>query len=140
MKQNPNQSNPNQSNSNQSMTRQLFTEFFGKKQRLDVKEVKALIAQKERIARIYYRLTQKDLSERADVAYATLRKFERTGDISLQNLLKIADALDELHSFEQVFRKGFFGDVFESFNIKRPRRLKPDAKFRHPENLEDFDI
>ncbi len=42
------------------------------------------------------RYTQQELSKRSDVALATLRKFERTGLISLQSFLKLAFVLNKL--------------------------------------------
>ncbi len=48
------------------------------------------------------KITQKELSERSGVAYASIRKFESTGIISLESLLKICDALQRLEDFETI--------------------------------------
>lgn len=62
----------------------------------------------QRLARIRKRrkISQKDLSEKAGVSFGSLKRFERTGQVSLESLCKLAIALgteDELdHLFEDV--------------------------------------
>ena len=48
------------------------------------------------------KMSQKELSERSGVAYASIRKFESTGIISLEPLLKICEALKRLTDFESI--------------------------------------
>ncbi len=50
------------------------------------------------------KLTQKKLAERSGVSYASIRRFEETGDISLTSLLKIAHALKCLPDFNLLFK------------------------------------
>lgn len=66
-------------------------------------EVAEGIARRARARRLQLNLSQKTLSERSGVSYGTLKKFERTGQIALQALLKIALVLDELTIFEGLF-------------------------------------
>ena len=61
------------------------------------------IAKQARARRLSLNLSQKTLSERAGVSYSTLKKFEQTGKISLESLLKIALVLDELDYFDTLF-------------------------------------
>lgn len=61
-------------------------------------EAQLLIASSLRQHRLAYRFTQQELSQRSGVALASLRKFERTGLISLQSLLKIAVILGILEN------------------------------------------
>ena len=49
-------------------------------------------------------LTQKQLAEHSGVSYASIRRFEKTGDISLSSLLKIAHALNCLTDFNLLFK------------------------------------
>ena len=49
-------------------------------------------------------LSQRRLSQKSGVTYASIRRFETTGEISLSSLLKIAHALDALKDFESVFK------------------------------------
>lgn len=48
------------------------------------------------------KMSQRELSERSGVAYASIRKFESTGIISLEPLLKICEALKRLTDFESI--------------------------------------
>lgn len=50
------------------------------------------------------KLSQKLLSQKSGVTYASIRRFETTGDISLSSLLKMAHALDALKDFEGLFK------------------------------------
>ena len=54
--------------------------------------------------RLSLNLSQKTLSERSGVSYAVLKKFERTGKISLESLLKLALALGSLQRFQNLFK------------------------------------
>jgi transcriptional regulator with XRE-family HTH domain len=63
------------------------------------------IAKKAKAKRLSLNLSQQTLSSRSGVSYGTLKKFERTGQISLESLLKIALALDEFEKFECLFTK-----------------------------------
>ena len=64
------------------------------------------IAKRAKDKRLSLNLSQQTLSERSGVRYGTLKKFEHSGQISLESLLKIALALDELENFEHLFAKG----------------------------------
>ena len=63
------------------------------------------IAKRAQESRLRLNLSQQTLSARSGVSYGTLKKFERTGQISLESLLKIALALDELEKFDDLFKK-----------------------------------
>lgn len=61
------------------------------------------IAEKARAKRLALALSQQTLSEKSGVSYGVLKKFERTGQISLESLLKLALALGSLGNFEGLF-------------------------------------
>ena len=48
------------------------------------------IAKRAKEKRLFLNLTQLTLSERSDVSFGVIKKFERTGKISVESLLKIA--------------------------------------------------
>jgi transcriptional regulator with XRE-family HTH domain len=73
---------------------------------------------------MFNNLTQKQLSDKSGVNYATIRKFENTGEISLSSLLKIAEALGEKQSFTEVFSKSVFIYDIEFDYDKKPKRFK----------------
>ncbi len=49
------------------------------------------------------KLTQRDLANRSGVSYASIRRFESSGEISFSALLKIAKALGSLADFNLLF-------------------------------------
>ena len=61
------------------------------------------IAARVRARRLSMRLTQEGLAKRSGVSYGTLKKFERTGQISLISLLKLALVLNSLDDFKALF-------------------------------------
>ena len=51
-----------------------------------------------------YGITQKDLSTRSGVSYASIRRFENSGEISLSSLVKISHAIDCLEDFNELYK------------------------------------
>ena len=75
------------------------------------REIDAIIAQRIRNIRKRQKLSQEKLSEKSGVSLGSVKRFERSGEISLSSLTKIAIALkceDELinlfedHPFESI--------------------------------------
>jgi transcriptional regulator with XRE-family HTH domain len=66
-------------------------------------EMAKSIAERSQAKRLSLNLTQKSLSERSGVSLGVLKKFERTGKISLESLLKIALALGAFEEFKLLF-------------------------------------
>ena len=62
------------------------------------------IVERAKKKRKQMKISQKELSQRSGVTYASIRRFETTGEISLTSLLKIAHALDALKDFENLFK------------------------------------
>ena len=62
------------------------------------------IVERAKKKRKQMKISQKELSQKSGVAYASIRRFETTGEISLTSLLKIAHALDALKDFENLFK------------------------------------
>jgi len=63
------------------------------------------LSRKVKRRRLDANLSQQGLADRSGVSIATLRVFERTGKVSLENLLKLASALGQLDAFESLFTK-----------------------------------
>lgn len=76
-------------------------------------EVSIKIAEKAKAARKYMKLTQQQLSDKSGVSLGSLKRFERTGEISLSSLLKIALVLDSLKEFERLFDKPEYTSIEE---------------------------
>ena len=62
------------------------------------------------------KMSQKELSERSGVAYASIRKFESTGIISLESLLKICETLKRLRDFESILQQNDIKRKKDLFN------------------------
>lgn len=46
--------------------------------------------------------TQLDVAEKSDVSYGSIKRFERTGQVSFESLLKIVESLGRLSEFENL--------------------------------------
>jgi transcriptional regulator with XRE-family HTH domain len=66
-------------------------------------ETSQIIAKSAREKRLSLNLSQQSLSKTSGVSYAVIKKFESTGKISLESLLKISSALGSLNDFSNVF-------------------------------------
>ena len=80
------------------------------------KEVMILLSKNIIALRKQEKMTQKELSERSGVAYASIRKFESTAIISLESLLKICEALNRLTDFESILLPNDLQRKKELFN------------------------
>jgi transcriptional regulator with XRE-family HTH domain len=56
------------------------------------------------VKRLALNLSQKSLAERSGVSLGVLKKFEHTGKISLESLLKLALVLECLEKFHDLFK------------------------------------
>ena len=68
-------------------------------------EMLAHLAHQLQLRRLSLNLSQKTLSERSGVSFGVIKKFERTGKISLESLLKLALILDCLEEFKNLFQE-----------------------------------
>lgn len=66
-------------------------------------EIAKETALKVKALRLEKNLSQQGLADRAGVNISSLRRFERTGLIAFDSLLKIANAMGRLDNFENVF-------------------------------------
>ena len=67
-------------------------------QSIEIELVKNVKAQRKEL-----KISQRLLAQKSGVSYASIRRFESTGDISLTSLLKIATALNCLDDFRTLF-------------------------------------
>ena len=68
------------------------------------KEIGLEIAHNLKKLRKRRKLSQAELAERSSVSYGSLKRFEQTGKISLESLLKIAVVLGASEPFSDLFR------------------------------------
>ena len=62
------------------------------------------LAERHKVLRKALKLTQAEMAERSGVSLGSLKRFESTGQISLEALLKLANLLDRLNDFSAVFK------------------------------------
>lgn len=67
-------------------------------------DVAQQIAKFVRAKRLSFNLSQNSLSVRSGVSFGVIKKFERTGKVSLESLLKIALVLGCLEEFTSLFK------------------------------------
>ena len=79
-------------------------------------EINNDIAQKVVRLRKRKKITQKQLAARSGVSLGSLKRFEQSGEISLQSLTKIAIALDVENELEGLFDNVPFASIEEIIN------------------------
>jgi transcriptional regulator with XRE-family HTH domain len=57
--------------------------------------------------------TQHELAQRSGVSYASVKRFEQTGDISLVHLLKLANVLNRLIEFDALFKNDDLAEAMQ---------------------------
>lgn len=85
------------------------------------------IAARVKARRLELDLTQEGLAARAGIKFATYRRFERTGEISLKGLLQIGFALNALSDFDALFAQKQYrslDDVLNEQAVTRKRGKK----------------
>lgn len=68
-------------------------------------EVLEELANRAREVRKSKKLSQEELAEKSGVSFGSIKRFETTGKISLESLLKVAFVLGVLDDFDHLFVK-----------------------------------
>ena len=88
-------------------------------------ELQRSLAAKVRALRLARSLTQAGLAARSGVSLGSIRRFERTGEIALASLVRIAFALDAEHDFDALFAAPEFETLDEALaDESGPRRQR----------------
>lgn len=90
-------------------------------------EIAKQIAAKVKARRLELNLTQEGIAARSGIKFATYRRFEQTGEISLKGLLQIGFALNALSDFDALFAQKQYqslDDVLNEQNVTRKRGKK----------------
>ncbi len=77
------------------------------------------LANKLKSIRKRRKITQKQLAARSNVSYATLRKFEKTGQISLESFIKISMELGLMNELKDLFSTPVYNSIEEVVNEQR---------------------
>ncbi|MGQ0562509.1 MAG: helix-turn-helix domain-containing protein [Gemmatimonadota bacterium] len=67
-------------------------------------DIVRMVAERVRALRLERGWSQQELAQRSGIAFETYKRFERSGQISLERLAKIATVLDALRGFDELFR------------------------------------
>ena len=85
------------------------------------------VAARVKTRRLELDLTQEGMAASAGLKFATYRRFEQTGEISLKGLLQIGFALNALHEFDTLFAQKQYqslDDVLNEQGVTRKRGKK----------------
>lgn len=90
-------------------------------------EVAASIAQREKARRRRLNITQQELAQRSGVSLGSLRRFEQTGSISLESLVRLARALDCENELDVLFSKPAYRSIEEVVR-EREKQLRRENR------------
>ncbi|MCD8292959.1 MAG: helix-turn-helix domain-containing protein [Prevotellaceae bacterium] len=87
-------------------------------------DVAMQLAARVKNRRLELNLTQEGMALRAGIKFATYRRFEQTGEISLRGLLQIAFALDTLDDFNALFTQKRYQSLDEMLHGREVTRKR----------------
>ncbi len=87
-------------------------------------DVAKQIAARVKMRRLELDLTQEGMAARAGIKFATYRRFEQTGEISLKGLLRIGFALNALSDFDALFAQKQYQSLDELLNEQTVTRKR----------------
>lgn len=82
-------------------------------------DVAIRLANKIKSIRKRRKITQKQLAGRSNVSYATLRKFEATGQISLESFIKLVMELGLKDELDNLFSTPVYNSIDEVINERK---------------------
>ena len=82
-------------------------------------DIAVKLAQKMKSIRKRRKITQKQMAARSNVSYATLRKFEKTGLISLESFIKLTMELGLTQELSNLFSTPVYNSIEEIVNEQK---------------------
>lgn len=82
------------------------------------KDVLYDMASKVKVLRKEYALTQPELAKRSGVSIGSIRRFEQTGQVSLESLLKLLNVLGRLNDMEAILKSNNKKNIENLFSDK----------------------
>lgn len=82
-------------------------------------EINLIVAANVKSLRKRLGITQKQLSERTGVSYASIKRFEETGNINFVSLTKIAIELDAIDGIKSLFTDVPYKSIQEVINEQK---------------------
>jgi transcriptional regulator with XRE-family HTH domain len=82
-------------------------------------DISKALAERHKTLRKHLKISQAEMAERSGVSLGSLKRFESTGQISLESLLKLAHLMNRLGDFEAIFQtKEDQSDIEKLFTTK----------------------
>lgn len=78
-----------------------------------IEEIQIDLAQRFKKIRKIKGLTQKELAIQSNVSYGSIKRFENSGEISLNSLIKLCNVLDLTDEINNLFKNISFKDISE---------------------------
>lgn len=91
-------------------------------------DMRLLLASRARERRLFLNITQQELANRSGVSLGSIRRFEKSGLISLSSLLEIALVLNCLDSFDTLFPPAVLETSLYKLPKKRQRSSRASAR------------
>lgn len=82
------------------------------------------LALRLRKRRLFLNMTQKSLSEKSSVSLGSIKRFEKSGEVSLKHLLKLALVLDALDEFHNLFPKEDYNSIDDILKSRKQKERK----------------
>ena len=86
------------------------------------------IADRVKEKRLERNLTQKAFAKRSGVGYDAYRKFENTGEITLNNIVLCAIALDDVDGFLNLFARKSYQSIDELLKTQEIKKRKRGSR------------
>ena len=91
-------------------------------------EIMRSVSQRVRERRLEKNLSQKSLASRSGLTFASYRRFETMGEISLRSLIMIALALDMTTEFDTLFSTPTYQSIDQLLNLDLNKKRKRGAR------------
>ena len=82
-------------------------------------DVAQALAQRLKRMRKRKQITQRQLASRSNVSYASLCRFEQTGQISLESFIKLSMELGVVDEIKELFTHPVYSSIEEVINDRR---------------------
>ena len=83
-------------------------------------DISKALAERHKALRKHLKISQTEMAERSGVSLGSLKRFEGTGKISLESLLKLAHLINRLGDFDTVFKMKEDKSEIEKLFIIKP--------------------
>lgn len=85
------------------------------------REIARNIGKNARILRLSKNYSRKTLAQLSGVSESSIKRFEATGSITLESMILLATALDDLSPISNLFKLTEFSSLAQLKNLKRKR-------------------